>query len=403
MKINRPLAELAVQCLEEIFFDQRPADKAIESAFRQARDEGQERWSPEIRRFFAEKTVYETVRWYRLLDFYADSNDLWRVLGCSWLRQGFDLPDWKEFEGLNYDYIRHREKLAAGKFVLEQSIPDWLDRYGREQLGEEWENIMKALNLPSEAYLRVNALKATPDEVIAALAASDIVAEKVSGATPHTLKLKIRKNVFVTEAFRKGLFEMQDAGSQMIVPMLDIQPGQRVVDACAGSGGKTLHMSSLMKNKGRIVAMDIHEWKLQDLKIRARRDGVDIIETRLIDTKKVVKRMHETADRVLLDVPCSGSGVLRRNPDTKWRLTMDEVNRLRELQYQILTSYSGMTKKGGLMVYATCSIFPSENEQQVQKFLKEKHGTWILEKEMHLLPNREGFDGFYAALLKRVP
>lgn len=396
MKINRPLAELAIDALEEIFFDDKFADKVIEKCMK-----SQRQWKAADRKFFAE-TIYETVRWYRLLDFMADSDDLWRVLGCCWLRQGFDLPKWEEFEGLSYDYIRRKEKQAADNFLVNQSLPNWLDKYGREQLGaEDWESIVKALNKPSEAFLRVNALKASPEDVILALKPNDIVAEKVSPELPLALRLKERKNVFVTDAFKKGLFEMQDAGSQMIVPLLGIEPGHRVVDACAGSGGKTLHMSALMKNKGRIIAMDIHDWKLQELKLRARRNGVDIIETRLIDSNKVVKRMAEQADRLLLDVPCSGSGVLRRNPDTKWKLNLEEVERLRKLQYEILSTYSQMTKKGGQMVYATCSVFPSENEQQVERFLKEHGDKWTLEKQIHVRPDKEGYDGFYAALLKR--
>ena len=121
----------------------------------------------------------------------------------------------------------------------------------------------------------------------------------------------------------------------------------------------------------------------------------------LVASSKVVKRMAEQADRLLLDVPCSGSGIIRRNPDTKWKLTLKEIDRLRELQYQILSTYCQVTKKGGIMVYATCSIFPSENEQQVEKFLKEKGDQWMLVKQIHVRPDVEGFDGFYGAVLKR--
>jgi 16S rRNA (cytosine967-C5)-methyltransferase len=396
VKITRPLADLAVQALEEIIFDSMMADKVIEKQIK-----FQSKWGMGTRKFFAE-SIYEAIRNYRLLDFMAEENDMWRVLGCSWLRQGFDLPaDWPEFEGLDYDYIKRKEKEAAGQFVVLNSLPDWLDKYGREQLGDAWEPLVKVLNTPPVTYLRVNTLKATPEEVITSLAAHEIIAKKVSDDLPYTLVLEDRKGIYSTDAFRKGLFEMQDAGSQMIVPLLGIEPGMRVVDACAGSGGKTLHMAALMKNKGRIIAMDVKEWKLHDTKLRARRAGVDIIETRLIDTTKVVKRMAETADRLLLDVPCSGSGIIRRNPDTKWKLTLDEVNRLRELQSQILSTYSQVTKKGGIMVYATCSIFPSENEQQVEKFLKEKGDQWTLVKQVHIRPDVDGYDGFYGAVLKR--
>jgi len=395
MKINRPLATLVLQALEEILFDKKFADKVIEKHLR-----AQKKWGPSTRKFFAD-SVYETVRWYRLLDFIANSNDLWRVLGASWLRQGFDLPPWKEFEGLSYDYLKRKEKQAASSFVVSQSLTDWMDKYGREQLGDDWESVIKALNKPNEAFLRVNFLKASPEDVIAALAPDEIVAEKISDEIPGALRLKEKKNIFATQAFRNGFFEMQDPGSQQIVPLLGVEPGQRVVDACAGSGGKTLHMASLMKNKGRIIAMDVHDWKLHELKLRARRDGVDIIETRLIDSAKMIKRLEGQADRLLLDVPCSGSGVLRRNPDTKWKLNEKEMERLQATQYEILSTYSSMTKKGGQMVYATCSVFPSENEQQVKRFLKEHGEEWSLVREIHLRPDKEGFDGFYGALLRR--
>lgn len=397
MKIHRHLVETVVIALEEIFLDNKYADKVIQKNLK-----AHSKWGSRDRKFFAE-TIYEVVRWYRLLEFMADSGDLWRLVGVQWLRMGFDLPaDWEEFEGLNYDYIKRQEKLAAEKFTVIHSIPDWMDVQGRKELGNaEWEKIVPALNKPADVFLRANTLKATSDEVIAALAAIEIKADKVSPELPHAVKLQERRNIFITEPFRKGLFEIQDAASQMVVPLLGVEPGMRVVDACAGAGGKTLHIASLMKNKGRIISMDISEWKLQELKVRARRDGVDIIETRLIDSSKVIKRLHEQADRLLLDVPCSGMGVLRRNPDAKWKLEAEELLRLRALQYEILTGYCNMTKKGGVMVYATCSLLPSENELQIEKFMTEHGQDWTLIKQIHTRPDREGYDGFYGAVLKR--
>ncbi|HWU44298.1 MAG TPA: methyltransferase domain-containing protein [Bdellovibrio sp.] len=396
MKIHRHLAETVIIALEEIFFDNKYADKVIQKNLK-----SHSKWGSRDRKFFAE-TIYEVVRWYRLLDFIAGGEDFWRLVGVQWLRQGYDLPDWEEFEGLSYDYLRRREKEAVKTFAVANSISDWMDECGRKELGSEiWEKVVPALNKPAEVFLRANALKATADDVLQELKAIEIEAQKVSPDLPHAVKLKERRNIFITEPFRKGLFEVQDAASQMVVPLLGLEPGMRVVDACAGAGGKSLHMASLMKNKGRIISMDIHEWKLQELKIRARRDGVDNIETRLIDSSKVIKRMHDQADRLLLDVPCSGMGVLRRNPDTKWKLTEEEIVRLRDLQYEILTSYSPMTKKGGIMVYATCSLFPSENEKQIERFMTEHGAKWKLLRQIHTRPDVEGFDGFYAAVLRR--
>jgi 16S rRNA (cytosine967-C5)-methyltransferase len=159
-------------------------------------------------------------------------------------------------------------------------------------------------------------------------------------------------------------------------------------------------MAAMMKNKGKILALDIHDWKLKELKGRASRDGVDIIETRLIDSQKVIKRLAGTADRVLLDVPCSGLGVLKRNPDSKWQLSPEEIDRLHKLQKEILQGYSGMTKAGGKLIYATCSILPSENEKQIEWFL-DKNPTWTCEEQLRIDPDQEDSDGFFAARLLR--
>ena len=184
--------------------------------------------------------------------------------------------------------------------------------------------------------------------------------------------------------------------------MLDPQPGMRVVDACAGGGGKSLHIAALMQSKGVLIALDTVDWKLDALKLRARRAGASNIETRTIDTRKVIKRLHATADRLLLDVPCSGLGVLRRNPDAKWKLQPESIENLKLTQQDILQSYSPIVKTGGTMVYATCSILPSENRQQVDLFLASEAGKgWTLVSDRSILPQDEGYDGFYMALLKR--
>lgn len=395
MKIHKHLVSVVVEALDSIFEEGQYADKVIQRNLK-----AQKQWGARDRRFFAE-SVYEIVRWERLLNYLAESDDFWFIWGAYWIKQGNEaLPDWPELGDLNESEVRARLKNLPS-FAVAQSIPDWMEKRLHQELGEDYKDVVRALNQPAEVFLRTNILKTNPDDLIKTLADAGVMAVKVEGL-PHTLKLHERKNVFITEPFKKGLFEVQDAASQMVVPLLDIQPGQRVVDACAGAGGKSLHMASLMKNKGKILSLDIHEWKLNELKVRARRAGVDVIETRVIESSKVIKRLESSADRVLLDVPCSGIGVLRRNPDSKWKLTEDEITRLHTLQYEILTQYSNMTKKGGKMVYATCSLLPSENEQQIAKFLKEHGEKWRLLEELHLRPDREGFDGFYAASLERL-
>jgi 16S rRNA (cytosine967-C5)-methyltransferase len=163
-----------------------------------------------------------------------------------------------------------------------------------------------------------------------------------------------------------------------------------------------LHLSAMMDNRGMLIAMDIEEWKLTELKKRAKRAGAFNIETRWIENNKVIKRLHGTADRLLLDVPCSGLGVLKRNPDTKWKLQPDFLDEIRKTQREILENYSKMLRVGGKMVYATCSILPSESEDQVQWFLQQQEGKFELLEEKRCSPAADGYDGFYMATLKRV-
>ena len=179
-------------------------------------------------------------------------------------------------------------------------------------------------------------------------------------------------------------------------------PGQRVVDACAGAGGKTLHLASLMQNKGQLIAMDIYESKLKKLKVRARRNGVHNMETRVIENSKVVKKLYGKADRLLLDAPCSGLGVIRRNPDSKWKLEPEFLERIKGVQQHILQRYSKIVKPGGKMVYATCSILPEENSEQVQHFLDSEEGKdFEFISEQNIFASERGYDGFYMALLQK--
>jgi 16S rRNA (cytosine967-C5)-methyltransferase len=203
------------------------------------------------------------------------------------------------------------------------------------------------------------------------------------------------------KSFHEGRFEVQDAASQMVAPFVDVAPGMRVIDACAGAGGKSLHLAALMNNKGRLIALDVAGWKLDELRRRARRAGVSNLETRLIDSPKVIKRLAESADRVLLDVPCSGLGVLKRNPDTKWKLTEKQLEEIGRQQEEILNAYCTMVRPGGDLIYATCSILPSENEKRISAFLERRGGMFERVEEKRLWPS-DGFDGFYMVRLRRA-
>lgn len=401
MKVHRHLVEGIFAATLEIFRTGKPADKVIEGFMKTHK-----KWGSRDRRFFAEN-VYELVRHWRrfwneagLPD--AEFLDRERIVPTRvqdvWIAfrrsRGEEIPDWCV---VGAPVAAPREAPLA----VRESVPDWLDELGRREFAADWPALIAALNRPADVYLRTNTLKTTRDELSRRLASEDIEAEAVPGSAV-ALRLPVRKNVFVTEAFRLGHFEVQDLASQTVAPLVDPKPGERVIDACAGAGGKSLHLAALMKNKGKLISLDIHEWKLGELRTRASRGGVDCVETRVIDSTKVIKRLEGSADRVLLDVPCSGLGVLRRNPDTKWRLSLEEIERLRLLQREILSSYSRMVKPGGTLVYATCSLLPDENERQVAWFLEQESGrTFRLDRDEHHRPDRDGTDGFYAARLIR--
>ncbi|MBK8091379.1 MAG: methyltransferase domain-containing protein [Verrucomicrobiaceae bacterium] len=407
MKVPPHMLDEIVASLGEIFGNKRYADRAIEFTFKRHR-----KWGSRDRRIFAE-SIYECVRWWRWFWHLAGLRDedharteeitperISRVWAAYWLSHGRELPHEESGPLLTTADVQKRSKMKVSD-AIRASIPDWLDARCTAELGVEWPRLREALNEPAEVFLRVNTLKADRRTVRENMSANGFESESVEDV-PSALKLVQRQNVFGTEAFKKGLFEVQDAASQLIAPFLEVAPGMKVIDACAGGGGKALHMAAMMRNKGKIHALDVHAWKLAELKKRAARAGVDIIETREIEGSKTIKRLAAHADRVLLDVPCSGLGVLRRNPDSKWKLSEEEVNRLVTLQAEILENYARMVKPGGKLVYATCSILASENERQVQHFLHRHSDEWQLEAELRRNPVQGGFDGFYAARLIHI-
>ncbi|MDP4958367.1 MAG: RsmB/NOP family class I SAM-dependent RNA methyltransferase, partial [Algoriphagus sp.] len=388
MKLHNNTIRGVHQALEAIFEEGHYADKVIERTLK-----SNPKWGAKDRSFIAE-TTYEMVRWWRLVNFLSPSKDPWDLFGTYWLMQGQELPEWDEFARLQPEKIKSKYESITDPGLLE-SIPDWLQTLGSKELGEKWEAEIHALNEEAEVVLRVNTLKTTRERLKNLLQADGIGTYLVKGY-PDALVLDARQNVFRHPSFKEGLFEVQDASSQLVAAALQVEPGMRVIDACAGAGGKSLHLAALMGNKGKVISMDVEEWKLQQAKLRARRNGVSIFEPKVIEGSKTIKRLKESADRVLLDVPCSGIGVLRRNPDTKWKLSPESIQKVQETQQEILQSYPSMLKKGGQLVYATCSILPSENEEQVRKFLASEAGKdFELLEDRKVLAQESGFDGFY--------
>ncbi|OIV39766.1 RsmB/NOP family class I SAM-dependent RNA methyltransferase [Flavobacterium johnsoniae] len=402
MRLHRNLVYTTIDSLNAIFNEGEYADKVVARALKKDK-----RWGSSDRKFVAE-TIYEIVRWKRLYAEIAevkepyDRDNLWRMFAVWAVLRGYPIPDWRQLEGTPERKIKGRFDELSKVRALKESIPDWMDELGAKELGEKvWAKEIAAQNQPAKVILRTNTLKGTKENLRNTLMDLNIETEYLKDQ-PEALVLKERANVFLTDAFKQGLFEVQDANSQLVAGFLDVKPGMRVVDTCAGAGGKTLHIASLMENKGQLIAMDLYESKLKQLKLRAKRNGAFNIEYRIIDTTKVIKKLHEKADRVLIDAPCSGLGVLKRNPDSKWKLQPEFIDNIRKVQSEVLESYSKIVKPGGKLVYATCSVLPSENQEQVQKFLKTEIGQqFTFVEDRKLLASESGFDVFYMALLER--
>jgi 16S rRNA (cytosine967-C5)-methyltransferase len=402
MRLHRNLVYTTIDSLNAIFNEGEYADKVVARALKKDK-----RWGSSDRKFVAE-TIYEVVRWKRLYAEIAevkepfDRDNLWRIFAVWAVLRGYPIPDWRQLEGTPERKIKGRFDELSKVRTLKESIPDWMDDLGVKELGEKvWATEIAAQNQPAKVVLRVNTLKTTKENLRAILMDLNIETDTLKNQ-PDALVLKERANVFMTDVFKQGFFEVQDANSQLVSAFLDVKPGMRIVDTCAGAGGKTLHIAALMENKGQLIAMDLYESKLKQLKIRAKRDGAFNIEYRIIDTTKVIKKLHQKADRVLIDAPCSGLGVLKRNPDAKWKLKPEFIDNMRKIQSEVLESYSKIVKPGGKLVYATCSILPSENQEQIERFLTTEIGKeFKFIKDQKILASESGFDGFYMALLER--
>lgn len=385
--------------LNNIFFEGKYADKEVERTLK-----SNKLWGARDRAFIAE-TVYDLVRWKRLVEGGMarplSPETIWEFVG-TWFALDPDqkLPSWEEFARINHKEILKRHHESAKNIAVAESYPDWMFEVCLDELGKNrWIEEAQAMNSAAPTVLRVNTLK-TDRKTLQKLLKERSIKTKLLSLYQDAVELEEKTNIFRTDEFQNGFFEVQDSGSQMIAPYLRVEPGMRVVDACAGAGGKTLHLASLMKNKGQIIAMDIHEWKLKELKRRASRNDVQNVQTRLIEAK-TIKKMANTADRLLIDAPCSGMGVLRRNPDAKWKLQPAFLDEIRKTQAMILNDYAKVVKVGGLIVYATCSILPSENEKQVQKFI-ENNPNYKLISDKTYYPSETGYDGFYMSLIERI-
>lgn len=417
------LAGHALELIEILQRDQRPADKIIDTFFRQRRYLGSH-----DRRELAE-SVYGILRHLRLLQALVAKVKPNVASHPAWLFAAYKLhiekatPETVQAYALPIAPIEITNlatldftDLGLDNLGLRTSFPDWLVTTLQRQLGEsEAEHLLEALNQPPPLTIRVNTLKTTREACLAELRerGHECTPTKFS---PDGIHLTKRTNLFGLDLFRDGWFELQDEGSQIISLLLDPKPNWRVADVCAGGGGKTLHLAALMKNRGEIFAFDVVPQRLENLRQRARRCGIHNIRVQVLQPNEFPAPLLGQMDAILIDAPCSGTGVFRRNPDAKWKITPELVQEMAAKQKQIITHYAPLLKPGGRLVYATCSLLAEENEEVVQSFLAEQSNfrptaaAAILQRHqlahlvnggfIHLLPHQHGTDGFFAAVLE---
>jgi 16S rRNA (cytosine967-C5)-methyltransferase len=401
-----------------------PADAIVSRYFREHRNLG-----PRERATLAE-TAYTVLRKKQLFDHFAPSGSgpkerRMAILGFygpgDFLRSALTDQETRWLDAC--EKVKPEDLMERHR----HNLPEWLVQPLKDQLGDnEFWALAESLNLGAGLDLRVNDFKAKRADVQKALAASGIKAVPTP-YSPWGLRISGKPSLNKHEAFVRGDFEVQDEGSQLLSLLLDPKRGEMVVDFCAGAGGKTLALGAMMRNTGRLYAFDTSAGRLDSFKPRLARSGLSNVHPAAIAHERDdrVKRLSGKIDRVLVDAPCTGMGTLRRNPDLKWRQTLQGVEEMAVLQTKILQSASRMVKSGGRLVYATCSVLPQENEAIAEAFSQGNPDFVLLpaaevltglkvadaarlctggedgQRYLRLWPHRHATDGFFAAVWQR--
>lgn len=405
---------------DEIARSGRPADRVMDHFFRARKYLGSK-----DRRFIAE-TVYDMLRHRTFIESAIarsglPSSSRVTAVGATLIARSFP-PDqlMRELDlapGSVEALQQAMKEQQSGPLAVRTSYPEWMTEAWTRSFGaEDAEQICAVMNTPPPMTIRVNTLKVSREECRERLANEGLPTE-LTPYSPFGLTLAKRTNLFQVKAFTEGLFEVQDEGSQILSLVVDPKPRTRVIDGCAGAGGKSLAMAAVMKNTGEIFALDVHTRRLDEMKQRLKRAGVDSIRSMVIVEDVIEKKLEGTGDFVLVDAPCSGTGTIRRNPGMKWSVTPQTVAELSVKQFSILELNAHYVRPGGFFVYATCSLMDEENEQVVQRFLAahpefervdpavrlSRYGLAHLANNgyVQLLPHRTNTDGFYAAVMTR--
>ena len=307
-----------------------------------------------------------------------------------------ELPD-KSKDGIKYLSVKY-------------SHPEWMIERWKKQYNFPFaEELVKANNKRPKLNIRTNTLKISRDELIERLEDQNLICKKTPYAKDGII-VENPINIINTDEFKEGLFQIQDESSMLVSQIMDPKEGSLVIDVCSAPGGKTTHIAQMMNNKGRVIARDIYDHKLKLINENSKRLGLDIIEIEEYDATKLDENLLEKADYTLVDAPCSGLGLIRRKPDIKWNKRESDIDNIKELQYEILETSSKYVKKGGVLVYSTCTIDKEENINLIKQFLSENDDFELLDFKdlvdnskdlikntgyIELFPNINDTDGFF--------
>ena len=399
MKFHRNIAWGIITGLNNTLIDKRPGAKVIKKLLK-----NNPNWGSRDRKIISQ-AFYDIIRKKRF--FHAltekENNEInpWSLLGCWMIFNKFLPPQWEEFNNIDIKKLRNRAQILIQNRKYKYSIPDWLDQMGVEDFGEAaWEREIASLNTPAHLIIRVNTIFTTVEKLKNILENNYNIVTQTIPNYPYALIFKEKQSLQAIKEYKLGWFVVQDANSQKITPWLKPKSGKYYIDACAGAGGKSLHLADLTKDAANIVALDIYNSKLDELRKRCYQNNVNSIKAVDVDNKEILKNLEPNADGVLIDAPCSGIGVLKRNPDAKWLMNPERLTKILENQRVVLQTYAPFVKKGGCLIYATCSILDVENKFQVINFLKTKMGSQFeLDREHTYFSHLTGFDGFYCARL----
>lgn len=426
----RPAAQLqaTIELLDQIEETRYPADRSMAQYFKQRRYIGAKDKAAISEQLY---TILRNRLSFQYLLERAGLGIHNRMLAAVLMRVEGEADVSRFFDGERYSPSRLKpEQIEAFSNIdlnlndapsnVRLNVPDWVASQLQESLGDRYEAEMHATNQRASTDIRVNTINSSIGQVSQILKTVGYSFESTA-LSPWGIRFDGRVALFGLDAFKQGWFEVQDEGSQLLALLSAVKSGDKVVDFCAGAGGKTLAMAAMMNNKGTIYACDVHSKRLENLTKRTKRNGVHNVRTHVLSSEndKWVKKHKELADVVLIDAPCTGTGTWRRSPDSRWNLTQESIDNLVELQQSILQSAKRLVKPGGRLLYATCSLLNDENESQVDKFLAENDDFEAVDfdlpqslqdhsdkikvdgNQFRSFPALTGTDGFFVASLQK--